>query len=84
MNEMIYNYLKDLGHMKEEDGNIAYNAIELQNGKSVVLKGNKLGLIFLADYLLNIALSEEESCHVHLDEINFFDDANVELVILKK
>lgn len=83
MKELIYNHLKETGYIKEADGNVAYNEIELQENKNVVLKGNKLGLILLADYLIEIALSDRELTHVHLDADNFFDRSNVELIIGK-
>ncbi len=82
MKELIYNYLKTAGYLNESDFDTAYNEIEVQD-KSVILKGNKLGLILMADYILEIALSVEDFTHIHLDNDNFFDKSNSELVIAK-
>lgn len=83
MKQIIYNHLKEKNILSMSDTDIAINSITLQGGKEVVISGNKRGLILLADYLVEIALSENGNEHIHLDKENFFDDANIELIIEK-
>ena len=64
----------------EKDGYIAINKLKSFNDE-VVLSGNKLGLILFADYVLSVALSSGEGCHIHLDENNFFDMSDKKLII---
>ena len=75
---LIKNEDIDRGHDQ-----IATNFIKKIGENEVVLSGNKLGLILLADYILSIALSTNTPDHIHLDESNFFDTADVELIIEK-
>lgn len=82
MEELIYKYLGSAGYIKESAEEIAINKINLQN-KEVIISGNKLGLIMLADYLVEIALSDKDYTHVHLDIDNFFDESNVDLIVSK-
>ena len=63
----------------ERDGIVAINKLK-SFGDEIVLSGNKLGLIMIADYILSVALSGDGN-HVHLDENNFFDIADKQLVI---
>jgi hypothetical protein len=79
MNQRIYNYLKEKGILVSQEGDIATNTIKVIEDE-VVLSGNKLGLIMLADYMINIALSDNGS-HIHLDQDNFFDDGDKQLII---
>lgn len=83
MKQVIYNHLIENNILSIRDADIAINSITLQDEKEVVISGNKRGLILLADYLVEIALSENSNEHIHLDNDNFFDDANVELIIEK-
>ena len=83
MKEIIFNLLKKEGYLRSDNRNsIALNKIKFED-KSVLIEGNKLGLILLSEYILQIALSELNNDHIHLDDLNFFDEANVELIISK-
>ena len=83
LKQIIYNYLVENNILSTSDAGIALNSITLQDRKEVLISGNKRGLILLADYLVEIALSENGNEHIHLDKDNFFDDANIELIIEK-
>ena len=82
MEELVLELLKKKNLIHEEDS-VATNEVFI-NGNEVVIKGNKLGLILLADYLVQTAIGEKAKNHVHLDVDNFFDKANCELVISKE
>jgi len=84
MEEIVFALLKEKELISPQKGDKTYNEIELQKDGNVIISGNRLGLIMLADYLIEIALSEKEYAHIHLDEINFFDKANAELIIAKQ
>ena len=79
MEQIIFNHLKDIGILNVKDGDTAINTIKIIENE-VILSGNKFGLIMLADYITNIALSSFNS-HVHLDQYNFFDDGEKQLII---
>lgn len=84
MEELVFEFLKAKGLLEEDkDVLIANNEIEI-NKKEVLIKGNKRGLILLADYLVQIAISDNLKQHIHLDIDNFFDKANCELIISKE
>ena len=80
MEQKIYNYLKEKGIFVAEEGAIATNSIKLVEDE-VVLSGNRFGLIMLADYIVNVALSNVNGYHIHLDQNNFFDDGDKQLII---
>lgn len=61
---------------------IATNEVQARNNE-VVISGNKMGLILLAEELLKIALQSESKTHIHLDENNFLDENSHELIICK-
>ena len=84
MKKIVYKYLTENNIISNTAGDYATNSIKICNDKEIILSGNRLGLIELADYIVNIALSDVEEYHIHLDETNFFDSTNLELVILKQ
>ena len=61
-----------------DETNISFNSFKYDG--NVVLSGNRCGLIILADYIISTALSDE-STHIHLDQDNFFNTAEDELII---
>lgn len=79
MNQLIRDFLNRQNILCFKEGDIATNDLKNTDGE-VVLSGNKLGLIMLADYILNIALSEN-GAHIHLDKDNFFDNSDQQLII---
>lgn len=80
MQQIILDYLKEKKMINLETDSIAINTLSV-NEKEVILFGNKLGLIMLADYILDVALSKNDGYHIHLDKENFFDESKKELVI---
>ena len=82
MEELVFNLLKEKNCISDEDV-IAYNEIHVEENE-VIIRGNKLGLIQLADYLVQMAINDKDSHHIHLDGNNFFDKANYEMIILKE
>ena len=82
MRELVFELLKEKSFIKDEDV-IAYNEVNIE-ASEVVVKGNKLGLIQLADYLVQIAISDTDNQHVHLSGDNYFDKANGEMIIVKE
>ncbi|MCL2400901.1 MAG: hypothetical protein FWC91_14315 [Defluviitaleaceae bacterium] len=82
MEELVYELLKEKNFIKDEDI-IAYNEVKVE-ADEVIIKGNKLGLIQLADYLVQIAISDRDKQHVHLDGDNYFDKSNCEMIIVKE
>lgn len=79
MKNLIYNYLLKEGLLQTNESDLALNCIK-KTTDEVILSGNKLGLIILADYIVSVAL-ENKSYHIHLDELNFFDNSNTQLII---
>jgi hypothetical protein len=80
MKRLFYEYTKREGIISD-DKISAKNSIEIKNN-SVIISGNTKGLVLLIDYFIEIALNDEDN-HIHLDESNFFDKAEVELIIEK-
>ncbi|MEN2774178.1 Imm32 family immunity protein [Acetivibrio clariflavus] len=83
MEELVFEMLKTKGLINDKDDLVANNEIEV-NGNEVIVKGNKRGLILLADYLVKIAISDSLNKHIYLDIDNFFDKANCDLIICKE
>lgn len=82
MEELVFDLLKEKNLIQDEDV-IAYNEVNIEE-KEVIIKGNKLGLIQLADYFVQIAISDMDKQHIHLDDVNYFDKANCEMIIVKE
>jgi len=83
MEELVLELLKTKGLVDIKADVIAKNEISI-NGNEVIISGNKRGLILLADYLVQIAISDASKQHIHLDIDNFFDAAACELIIAKE
>jgi hypothetical protein len=82
MEELVFDFLKEKNMIRDEEV-IAYNEVNI-DGSEVIIKGNKLGLIQLADYLVQIAISNMDKTHIHLDSENYFDKANCAMIISKE
>ena len=83
MNKMIMDYIKDRKcdlSSSESDG------IEISNNDNeIVIKGSKLDLIDLAEYILDVALSDKDIDHIHLDELSLIDDnSDIKNLIIEK
>ena len=64
--------------LKENDFNLESSdsnglQISLVNDE-ITLKWSKLDLIELADYLLDVAISQDEKNHLHIDELTLIDN----------
>ena len=87
MEKRIFSYLTKRGLLLYEEGDIATNYMNVSpetkeiKGNDVVLSGNRLGLVGLADYILDVALTGINGSHVHLDSFNFFDESEYQLII---
>ena len=80
---MIQEYLKnnnyDLTSSKPDGIKIILNDEEL------LIKGSKLDLIELADYIVSIAISKEKPNHIHLDELSLINNkSQVKQLIIEK
>ena len=82
MEEVVFDVLKKRNFIKDDE-NIAYNEVLIIENE-VIIKGNKLGLIQIADYLVQISICEADNNHIHLDKGNYFDNANCEVIIIKE
>lgn len=55
------------------------------NDNEVTIKGDKNDLVDLANYILNVALSDKEKDHIHLDELTLVDDnSDITNLIIEK
>lgn len=55
------------------------------NDNEVAIKGDKTYLIELANYIVNIALSDNEKDHIHLDELTLIDKGSeIKNIIIEK
>ena len=83
MKKILFDYLK------EEKYNLASsksNGISLNiNHGELLIKGSKIDLIELANYILNVAISKEENDHLHLDDMTLLNDSSmIKNLIIKK
>ena len=80
---IIINYLKD-NNIDISNSNSNGINISLLD-KELLIKGSKLELIELANYILNIALSNNDRDHIHLDDLTLIDkDSNIKSLIIEK
>jgi len=79
LKQLIRNYLKEQKIFDFNENTIATNHLKITSD-DLILSGNRLGLVMLADCILDIALSDN-GAHIHLDTDNFFDDAEHQLII---
>ena len=55
------------------------------NDNELIIKGSKLDLIELSDYIKRIALSNNENDHIHLDELTLINkDSLINNLIIEK
>ncbi|MBR6949796.1 MAG: hypothetical protein IKH54_06415 [Bacilli bacterium] len=57
-----------------------------KNNSEVLIKGSKADLIELADYIIGVALSDNEKDHIHLDNLTLISNDSIvnELIIEKE
>ena len=78
---VLKDFLKDNSYDLEEDKS---KGIEVNNDNGqLVIKGSRLDLIELADYITSVALSENG--HIHLDNLTIIkDDSKIKEIIIEK
>ena len=79
---MLYDFLKEKGYEidnKSNGININYDNNDL------VIKGNKYDLIELANYIINVAISNNDKDHLHLDDLTIInEESNIKNLIIEK
>jgi len=80
MEQIIFNYLEEKGEIESIKNDCGEISLKISDN-DIVIAGNRLELIMLADYILNVALADFDGWHIHLDESSFFDKADKELII---
>lgn len=62
------------------------NGIKIsKTNDEVIIKGSELDLIELADYLVSVALSDNEKDHIHLDDLSLIsNDSEIKELIIEK
>ena len=79
---IILNYLKDKNYNLEED-KVTGISFNLDN-RDLLIRGSRLDLIELSDYLVSVALSEGND-HVHLDDLTILNkDSDIDELIIEK
>ena len=79
----IKNYLKEIPYDPNQKQS---NGLQINLDKNeLLIKGDKVDLIELANYILNTALSEEKKDHIHLDELTLLDkNSKIHNLIIEK
>ena len=79
---MLYDFLKEKGYEidnKSNGININYDNNDL------VIKGTKYDLIELANYIVNVAISNNDKDHLHLDDLTIInEESNIKNLIIEK
>ena len=63
-----------------------YDGINIKvNNKELVISGKQYDLVELANYIIKVALSNNERDHLHLDNLTIInEDSNIEELIIEK
>ncbi len=79
---MLYDFLKEKGY--EIDNKC--NGININyDNNDLVIKGNKYDLIELANYIINVAISNNVKDHLHLDDLTIInEESNIKNMIIEK
>ena len=80
MEQLIFEHLKDRGIIASIEKDYGQISLKISD-KGIAITGNRLELIMLADYILNAALADFDGWHIHLDNKNFFDNADRGLTV---
>ena len=78
-----------LRYLKEKNFDLSSSdlpgiTISLDNNE-LVIKGSKLDLIELANYIVNLALSNNNRDHIHIDDLTLIDkDSKINSLIIEK
>ena len=79
----LFKILKDNNYEIENSNS---NGLNISfNDNEVAIQGDKTYLIELANYIVNIALSDNEKDHIHIDELTLIDkDSEIKNIIIEK
>ena len=79
----LFKIIKDNNYEIEESNSNGLNICNYDN--EITIKGDKTDLIDLANYIVNIALSDNDSDHIHLDELTIIDNnSEIKNLIIEK
>lgn len=79
---IIKTYLEENNY--DIDSNSSGINLVLDN-KELIIKGSSLDLIELADYITQVALSDKDNDHLHLDELTLLNkDNDISSLIIEK
>lgn len=82
-NNIILRYLKEK-NFDLSSSDLPGITISLDNNE-LVIKGSKLDLIELANYIVNLALSNNNRDHIHIDDLTLIDkDSKINSLIIEK
>ena len=83
MEKIVYNYLEERNMLSKLSNDASKTSLKITDD-AVILNGNRIDLIILADYIVSIALNGVRGSHIHLDQLDgtgFFDEAEKDLII---
>ena len=77
-----------LDYIKKNNNDVdsSINGIMIsKNDSEVLIKGSKADLIEFADYIIGVALSDNEKDHIHLDDLTIINDnSSIKELIIEK
>ena len=77
-----------MNSVKESNIDLSNNSLGLKislDNNELLIKGSKLDLIELADYINSVALSEKEKDHLHIDDLTLIDsNSSIKNLIIEK
>lgn len=80
---ILFDYLREKD-IKIDKNNFSGISIESYNDE-MVIKGKQLDLLELANYIIAIALSNNNRDHIHLDDLTLLSkDSNIKELIIEK
>ena len=79
---MLYDFLKEKGYEIDDKS----NGININyDNNDLVIKGTKYDLIELANYIINVAISNNDKDHLHLDDLTIInEESNIKNLIIEK
>ena len=80
---VIKNYLKENSYDLNDKNSVGI--IITKNKNEIVIKGSRIDLVELADYILDVALSESNNDHIHIDDLTLINkNSNIKNLIIEK
>ena len=79
----MLNYLKDNKYDLDFGGSFGLELEAFDN--EILIIGSKVDLIELADYIVDVALSDSQQDHLHLDKLTLINtNSKIENIIIEK